>query len=99
MQFEMDISVLSIRGGNSVNTRPIGTWVAGLNSSLNVKDEKLMRDLTADTVYRVFTVIVSRKIIYFHKHIINFILGYYVYGQRDLNADTITMISKFTEQN
>ncbi|XP_055858527.1 ionotropic receptor 25a [Episyrphus balteatus] len=57
MQFEMDISVLSIRGGNSVNTRSIGSWVAGLNSSLNVKDEKIMRELTADTVYRVFTVV------------------------------------------
>lgn len=57
MQFEMDISVLQIRGGNSVNTRKIGSWLAGLNSSLNVKDEKIMKDLTADTVYRVFTVV------------------------------------------
>ena len=59
MKFEMDINVLQIRGGNSVNTKSIGTWTAGLDSPLVVKDEDVMKNLTADTVYRIFTVVVS----------------------------------------
>lgn len=59
MKFEMDINVLQIRGGNSVNTKSIGTWTAGLDSPLVVKDEDIMKNLTADTVYRIFTVVVG----------------------------------------
>ncbi|KAI8125865.1 Ionotropic receptor 25a [Lucilia cuprina] len=57
-KFEMDINVIQIRGGNSVNSKSIGTWTAGaLESPLTVKDEEAMKNLTADTVYRIFTVV------------------------------------------
>lgn len=59
MKFEMDINVLQIRGGSSVNSKSIGTWTAGLDSPLVVKDEEQMKNLTADTVYRIYTVVVS----------------------------------------
>ncbi|XP_053959026.1 ionotropic receptor 25a isoform X1 [Anastrepha ludens] len=63
MKFEMDINVLQIRGGNSVNTKSIGTWTAGLDSPLVVKDEEIIKNLTADTVYRIFTVVQAPFII------------------------------------
>ncbi|XP_075152081.1 ionotropic receptor 25a [Haematobia irritans] len=56
-KFEMDINVVQIRGGNSVNSKSIGSWTAGLDSPLVVKDEEAMKNLTADTVYRIFTVV------------------------------------------
>lgn len=56
----MDINVIQIRGGNSVNSKSIGTWTAGLDSPLIVKDEEAMKNLTADTVYRIVTVLVSK---------------------------------------
>lgn len=56
----MDINVLQIRGGSSVNSKSIGKWISGLNSELIVKDEEQMKNLTADTVYRIFTVVVGR---------------------------------------
>lgn len=61
MKFEMDINVLQIRGGSSVNSKSIGTWTAGLDSPLVVKDEEQMKNLTADTVYRIYTVVVSGR--------------------------------------
>ncbi|XP_001356575.4 ionotropic receptor 25a [Drosophila pseudoobscura] len=57
MKFEMDINVLQIRGGSSVNSKSIGTWTAGLDTPLTVKDEEQMKNLTADTVYRIYTVV------------------------------------------
>ncbi|XP_055372265.1 ionotropic receptor 25a [Condylostylus longicornis] len=57
MKYEMDISVVSIRSGASVNTKSIGSWKAGLDAPLDVKDLEQMHNLTADTVYRVYTVV------------------------------------------
>lgn len=62
----MDINVIQIRGGNSVNSKSIGSWTAGLDSPLVVKDEEAMKNLTADTVYRIFTVVVSFYCSYQH---------------------------------
>lgn len=59
MKFDMEISSISIRGGASVNTKPLGTWTAGLSSPLNIIAPDDMRNLTADVVYRVFTVEVN----------------------------------------
>lgn len=67
----MDINVLQIRGGNSVNTKSIGTWTAGLDSPLVVKDEEIMKNLTADTVYRIYTVVVSIACFIVHCIILN----------------------------
>uniref|UniRef100_A0A1A9WKV0 Ionotropic glutamate receptor C-terminal domain-containing protein n=1 Tax=Glossina brevipalpis TaxID=37001 RepID=A0A1A9WKV0_9MUSC len=55
VRFEMDIDMVEIRGGNSVNSKPIGRWTAGLDSPIMIKDETIINNLTADTVYRIYT--------------------------------------------
>ncbi|XP_053667056.1 ionotropic receptor 25a [Anopheles marshallii] len=57
MKFDMDINAVSIRGGASVNTRNLGTWEASLNAPINVANEAEIKNLTADVVYRVYTVV------------------------------------------
>lgn len=59
MKFDMDISAVAIRGGASVNTKALGTWAAGLNSPLDIIATEDIQNLTADVVYRVYTVVVS----------------------------------------
>lgn len=59
MKFDMEISAISIRGGASVNTKPLGSWTAGLSSPLNIIATDDMKNLTAHVVYRVYTVVVS----------------------------------------
>ncbi|EAA13931.5 AGAP010272-PA, partial [Anopheles gambiae str. PEST] len=57
MKFDMDINAVSIRSGASVNTRSLGTWEASLNAPINVANEAEIKNLTADVVYRVYTVV------------------------------------------
>lgn len=57
MKFEADISAVTIRGGASVNTKILGTWQAGLNNELKVASVEEMRNMTADVVYRIYTVV------------------------------------------
>lgn len=59
MKFDMDISSVSILQGASVNTKQLGTWKAGLDTNLTIKDETEMKNLTAAVVYRIYTVVVS----------------------------------------
>lgn len=59
MKFDMDISAVSVRGGASVNTKPLGTWTAGLTSPLDIIATDEIQNLTADVVYRVYTVVVN----------------------------------------
>jgi glutamate receptor, ionotropic, invertebrate len=59
MKFDMDINAVSILGGASVNTRSLGTWTAGLERTLDIQNDEAMRNLTADVVYRIYTVVVS----------------------------------------
>lgn len=58
MKFDMDISAVSIFGGASVNTKNLGSWTAGLQSPLSIVETEDMKNLTADVVYRVYTVVV-----------------------------------------
>lgn len=60
MKFDMDISSVSILGGASVNTKNLGSWTAGLaaNSPLKIVETEDIKNLTADVVYRVYTVVV-----------------------------------------
>lgn len=62
MKFEMDINAVTIRGGASVNTKSLGSWTAGLDNPLNIQNDVDIKNLTADVVYRVYTVVVSRNI-------------------------------------
>lgn len=57
MKFDMDINSVAIRGGASVNTKTLGTWVSGLDSTISVKNDNEMKNLTADVIYRIYTVI------------------------------------------
>lgn len=57
MKFESDINAVTIRGGASVNTKTLGTWTAGLNNELKIGAIEEMRNMTADVVYRIYTVV------------------------------------------
>ncbi|XP_035782747.1 ionotropic receptor 25a-like isoform X2 [Anopheles albimanus] len=59
MKFLMDINAVTIRSGASVNTRNLGTWEASLSAPINVANEIDLKNLTADVVYRVYTVVQS----------------------------------------
>lgn len=61
MKFEMDISAVSVRSGASVNTKNLGTWSTGLQQPLNIRETEEIKNLTAATVYRVFTVVVCSQ--------------------------------------
>ena len=58
MKFDMDINAVTIRGGASVNTKSLGTWSAGIDNKLKITNEEEIKNLTADIVYRVYTVVV-----------------------------------------
>lgn len=57
MKFEADINAVTIRSGASVNTKSLGTWTAGLNNELKINAVDDMRNLTANIVYRIYTVV------------------------------------------
>ena len=57
MKFEADINAVTIRGGASVNTKSLGTWTAGLSNELKINAVEDMKNLTANTVYRIYTVV------------------------------------------
>ncbi|XP_055686801.1 ionotropic receptor 25a [Lutzomyia longipalpis] len=57
MKFDMDINAVSIRGGASVNTKTLGSWTSGLDATISIKNQEDMRNLTADVVYRIYTVV------------------------------------------
>lgn len=57
MKFDTDINAVSIRKGASVNTILLGTWTAGLNNELKIAAVEEMKNMTADVVYRVYTVV------------------------------------------
>ncbi|XP_037037565.1 ionotropic receptor 25a [Bradysia coprophila] len=63
MKFDMDISSVSILGGASVNTKNLGSWTAGLSSPLSIVETEDIKNLTADVVYRVYTVVQAPFII------------------------------------
>lgn len=63
MKFDMDISAVTIRGGASVSTKNLGKWEASLDNLLYVTSEDDMKNLTADIVYRVYTVVVRQIIL------------------------------------
>jgi glutamate receptor, ionotropic, invertebrate len=57
MRFDADIQAVTIRGGASVNTKNLGVWPAGLNNELKIAAIDDMKNLTANTVYRIYTVV------------------------------------------
>lgn len=63
MKYEAELNAITIRGGASVSTKPLGTWLAGIDNNLTVTAAEDMKNLTANTVYRVFTVVQAPFII------------------------------------
>lgn len=57
MRFDMEINSVAIRAGASVNTKTLGSWRAGLDSTITVTSITDMKNLTADVVYRIYTVV------------------------------------------
>lgn len=59
MEFTMEISAVSIRDGASVGSKVLGTWKSGLSNELKLVDPSVMKNYTAEVVYRIVTVEVS----------------------------------------
>lgn len=59
MKFTMDMSAVSVQGGASVSTKPLGNWTADINAPITVNSVEEMANLSAAVIYRVFTVAVS----------------------------------------
>nr|QBB73016.1 ionotropic receptor [Protaetia brevitarsis] len=57
MEFNMQLSAVSIRSGSSDKSLNLGTWKAGFNNNISLIDPEFMRNYTADIVYRVATVL------------------------------------------
>lgn len=57
--FQMRMEKVTVHNGQSISAETIGTWKAGLESNLNVKDTASLANLSAVTIYRVVTVPVS----------------------------------------
>lgn len=60
MQFNMQLFAVSVRDGASDKSINLGSWKAGLNSNITLLNPKIMKNFTADKVYRIVTVEVTR---------------------------------------
>lgn len=72
MDFTMQISAVGVRESSSDKSVPLGTWKTGFDNNLTLVDPQIMRNYTADIVYRVVTVeVFGQKInfIFFYKKI------------------------------
>lgn len=52
----MDIEIRRLQAGSN---KEVGSWLAGVDSDLTITNEEIMKNVTAATIYRVFTVVVS----------------------------------------
>jgi hypothetical protein len=59
MNFQMEMSTVTITNSIPVKKVDVASWDAGLNKLLDVKDKPKMDKLAAVTVYRIVTVVVS----------------------------------------
>lgn len=59
MKFIMEMSAVSVQGGASVSTKPLGNWTADISGPITVNSVEEMANMSAAVVYRVFTVVVS----------------------------------------
>lgn len=56
----MEIEIRRLQAGQSVSNKIIGKWHAAIDSDLAIDNEESMKNITAATIYRVFTVVVSQ---------------------------------------
>nr|AVH87315.1 ionotropic receptor 27 [Holotrichia parallela] len=57
MQFNMQLTAVSVRAGSSDKAVNLGIWKAGFNNNMSLIDPDSMGNYTADIVYRVATVV------------------------------------------
>ncbi|XP_018327272.1 ionotropic receptor 25a [Agrilus planipennis] len=57
MEFQMMLSAVGVRDGSSDKSAYLGTWKAGFGNSLQLKEPEIMKNYSADTVYRIVTVV------------------------------------------
>nr|BAR64798.1 ionotropic receptor [Ostrinia furnacalis] len=56
MEFNTDITAVTVKDGASIGSRVLGSWKAGLSNPLSLTDPDNMSDYSAQLVYRVVTV-------------------------------------------
>nr|AFC91757.2 putative ionotropic receptor IR25a [Cydia pomonella] len=56
MEFNTDLSAVTVKDGASIGSRNLGSWKAGLSNPLSLTDPQNMSDYSAQLVYRVVTV-------------------------------------------
>lgn len=62
MEFNTELSAVTVKDGASIGSRSLGSWKAGLSTTLALTDPENMSDYSAQLVYRVVTVMVSNFI-------------------------------------
>lgn len=60
MEFNTEISAVTVKDGASIGSRSLGSWKAGLANPLSLSDPENMSDYSAQLVYRIVTVEVSQ---------------------------------------
>ncbi|KAL3278030.1 hypothetical protein HHI36_013371 [Cryptolaemus montrouzieri] len=53
MDFDMTMSLVSVRDGSSDKSMPVGTWHAGFNTNLSFVENGIINNFTAALIYRV----------------------------------------------
>lgn len=56
MEFNMQLSAIGVREGSSDKSIALGSWKAGYENNLTLLNVQVMKNYTADVVYRVVTV-------------------------------------------
>lgn len=74
MEFNTRIEKVTIINSQSVSAETIGSWRAGLNSPLQIKDSSSMKNFSAVTVYRIVTVLVINHVLSQKKPVLFFVL-------------------------
>lgn len=62
MQFNMQLYAVGVRDGQSDKSLNLGSWQAGFDNNLTLLNTEIMKNFTADKVYRVVTVEVNKLI-------------------------------------
>lgn len=60
MEFNTDLTAVTIKDGASIGSRILGSWKAGLQNPLSLTDPDNMSDYSAQLVYRIVTVEVGK---------------------------------------
>lgn len=62
MEFNTDLSAVTVKDSASIGSRNLGSWKAGLSNPLILTDADNMSDYSAQLVYRIVTVEVGNEL-------------------------------------